>query len=593
MCGIAGICGPRADLAKVRGMADSMPHRGPDADGAWTSPRGAVALSHRRLSILDLSDAGLQPMHRGPLTIVYNGEIYNLPQLRQELLADGAELHSTTDTEVILELYRRKGAACLDDLFGMFAFAIWDEERRELFAARDRMGIKPFVYRVDGPNLAFASEAQALAGLEDWPSCTVDDTSVRDFFTYKYIPTPKTIYREIAKLPAGHSLTWSEADPTPRIHEYWKLESTDERRDLQEAAEEFDALAQDVIRAHALSDVPVGVFLSGGVDSSTVAAHTENPYTFNLGFDVRSHDETPYAAAIAAHLGARHETLRATSDDLEEALGRIAHIYDEPFGDHGAYPIFQISRLARRDAEHPVTVALTGEGGDELFGGYQWHWKLRRPRGGPWQRLLRALSRPNSAVFRSAERRLLGGVDQYAGFLGPFTVAQKRHVLSPDLMERDHDDLWAFRRHWREELPLGKRIQWVDTHVYLRDDMLHKVDRASMAVSLEARPPLVDHRVAEFAMSLHEDLLQRDGRGKLVLRAALESRVPERLLTPKKTGLTAPVKRWIANEPEVLRAAQMRLHARGILRRPFTRLATNEQTWCTLVLDQWFQRHAP
>lgn len=592
MCGIAGICGPRAELSAARGMADSMPHRGPDADDAWASARGGVALSHRRLSILDLSDAGLQPMHRGPLTIVYNGEIYNLPQLRRDLLDDGAELNSTTDTEVILELYRRKGPACLDDLIGMFAFAIWDEGHRSLFAARDRMGIKPFVYRVDGPNFAFASELQALARLEGWPSCTVDDTSVRDFFTYKYIPTPKTIYREVAKLPAGHSLTWSEGDPTPRITEYWAPHSSDERRDLRAAGEEFDALAHDVIRAHALADVPVGVFLSGGVDSSTVAAHTEDPYTFNLGFDVRSHDETPYAAAIAEHLGARHETLRATSDDLEEALARIAHIYDEPFGDHGAYPIFQISRLARRDADNPVTVALTGEGGDELFGGYQWHWKLRRAKGGIWQRVLRALARPNTATFRSAERRLLSGVDQYAAFLGPFTVAQKHHVLSEDLMTPDHDDLWAFRRHWRDDLPLGKRIQWVDTHVYLRDDMLHKVDRASMAVSLEARPPLVDHRIVEFAMTLHEDLLQQGGRGKLVLREALEPRVPERLLTPKKTGLTAPVKRWIASEPSVLRAAQKRLYERGILRRPVTRLATNEQTWCVLVLDRWFQQHA-
>lgn len=581
-------------------MAQDLEHRGPDGCGVWQNAPNAdngprVAFSHRRLAILDLSDAGLQPMKRGSLTITYNGEIYNFRALKAELAADGVELTSNTDTEVVLQLFARYGAQCVHRLIGMFAFAIWDQTKQRLFVARDRLGIKPLLYRNEPDGFAFASQLGPLSRIA--PS-TLDLTAIRDFFSYKYIPTPKTIFEEIKKLPAAHTLTL-EPGKQPVLEEYWQPQSSTKRTDLAEATHELDHLLHEVITEHTLSDVPVGVFLSGGVDSSTVTSHLQQPYTFNLGFDVKSHDETAEARTIAEHLGAHHTTLRATGGDLSEALRLIARIYDEPFGDHGAFPVYQIARLARQHNDHPVTVALTGEGGDELFAGYQWHDKQGRLKAKARHRLLHQLAPPNSAAFRTAERRLLQGVERYATFLGPFTVSQKQALLSDDLLiDQGYDDLWAFQRHWREDLGLTKRLQWMDLHGYLRDDMMTKLDRATMAVGLEARPPLVDHRVVEFALSLAPDLLyqprsdRKPGVGKRVLREALKRRVPPALLTQKKIGFSAPIRRWSQQQPELLKQAQQRLYERQVLRRPSTRLATNEQTWCMLVLDQWLNQHA-
>ena len=580
MCGIVGLIGVPNPRQLVERMTDQLAHRGPDDRGVWA--RRGVALGHRRLSILDLSQAGHQPMSYASQTIVYNGEIYNFRELRREL---SEAFESDSDTEVLLRLFARQGPACLERLHGMFAFAVWDEARRELFLARDRLGIKPVYYRrLDTGGLAFASEIAPLLALGRPP---IDQSAIRDFFSYKYIPTPKSIYQGIHKLPPAHYLTFSpEGSEEPRIERYWQPESTSEVVDGDEALERLEPLLAEAVRSHTLSDVPYGVFLSGGIDSATLLANLDHPRTFTLGFDVRSHDEGAAARAIAEHRGARHHEESADGVDLEEALEAIPTIYGEPFADHGAWPVFLIARAARRH----VTVALAGDGGDELFAGYHWYDKWPRFRSTPLNRFLSPRVPALTATGRSLQRRAAVGLERYSMFLGPFTPQQKRALLVPELTGEEYDDLWYFRRYWREDLPPLKRLQWVDLHTYLVDDMLTKLDRATMAVSLEARPPLLDHRLVELALSLDPRLLRNERHGKVLLRRHLASRIPPQLMTQRKIGFSMPVRSWVRRRPELLRKALERLTRTGILRTDRLPGLNNEQTWSLLVLDSWLQQ---
>ena len=600
MCGIAGIVGagvsPESGARLVAEMTRRLRHRGPDDHGLWN--RGPVHLGHRRLSILDLSQAGHQPMTHGPFTIVYNGEIYNFAALRKEL---GGEFRSRSDTEVVLRLYEQLGPACVHRLEGMFAFAIWDESRRRLFIARDRLGIKPLLYRsLAGGGLAFASELKSLVGLEaplDTPA--VDRSSLSDFFSYKYIPTPKTIWSGVAKLPAAHWLLFEpDRGGEPRLEKYWEPDAGVTVNDLDVALEEFEDLLGRVVKQHTLADVPVGVFLSGGIDSTTLVANLDRPSTFTLGFDIRSHDESSAAREIAAHFATEHHEELATHLDVEEALEAMPALYDEPFGDHGSWAMFMVARLARQK----VKVALTGEGGDEMFAGYHWYDKHPRFRSTVWNRLLASLLPTFSAAGRSHQRRAATGLERYSMFLGPFTPAQKTRLLGPELSspgaasgdDSAYDDLWHFRRYWRQDLDPLKRLQWADLHTYLVDDMLTKVDRATMAVSLEARPPFVDHRIVEFVLSLAPELLRNSDHGKVLPRRFLAGKVPPGTLTRRKIGFSMPVRRWIRQQPALLERALSELSRAGILRSPLPRALdrvpfNNEQCWCLLVLDRWWR----
>lgn len=589
MCGIAGIVGsvdpgliadPRDAVER---MATTLRHRGPDDGGldVLDVRDGVGAFGHRRLAILDPSPAGHQPMTRDGCTIVYNGEIYNFHQLRSQL---PGPFQSNSDTEVLLALYLRHGPACVERLVGMFAFAIWDARQQRLFAARDRLGIKPLIYReLPGGGLAFASEIKALLDLGH-PS--LDRSALRDFFTYKYIPTPKTIFQGIRKLPPAHTLIY---DGTLTISRYWQPESSTSLDHPDTAFEQFSSLLQGVVNDHLLSDVPVGVFFSGGIDSTAVAASVERPRTFTLGFDAKSHDESAIAERIAEHLGTRHRMRRATGAGLEEALDAMPGLYDEPFGDHGSWAMRLIAGVAVED----VKVALTGEGGDELFAGYHWYDKLTRFSSSPGWRFAARFLPTLSTVGRSAERRGASGLERYAMFLGPFTLRQKRALLDPELMAGEYDDLWFFRQHWRPELAPLKRIQWLDLHTYLPEDMLTKVDRATMAVSLEARPPFVDHRMVDFALSLDSTLLQKDGQGKLLSRRYLAPRLPAGVLDRPKIGFSMPVRRWAKRNPALLDAALRRLKRAGVLQSSRQLSLTNEQVWSLLVLDSFLERHAP
>ena len=576
MCGIAGIVGPFGTRERCLAMTERLRHRGPDDGGLFEGP--GIQLGHRRLSIIDLSSAGHQPMTLGDLTLVYNGEIYNYHELRAGL---EGPFFSESDTEVLLRLWAREGARCLEKLHGMFAFALWDARRRTLFAVRDRLGIKPFFYAEVPGGLAFASEPKALLALGPR---SPDPSAIVDFLSYKYVPTPKTVWQGIASLPAAHTLAW---DGALKLERFWQPESSETQRDEAEALEEFSVRLRDAVVSHTVSDTPVGVFLSGGLDSTALVAHLDAPQTFTVGFDTGGREDARFARLVAAHFGTRHHERKVAAPDLETALESVPEIYDGPFGDSSAYATFVVAQASRQQ----VKVALSGEGGDELLSGYGRYGRFLSARPSRAARLASQLLPPFSSAARSLHRRGASGLDLYESLLSVFPLPQKRALLAPGLVPRDYDHLWALRRFWREELPPAKRLQWLDLHSYLPDDLLVKTDRASMAVSLEVRPPLLDHRLVELALSLETRLLRQHGEDKWILRRSLLGRVPEEVLKRSKQGFSMPVRRWVRETPGLVDDALRRLQRAGWLRSAERQRFGGEQLWSLLVLDRW-SRHA-
>ncbi|MDH3402347.1 MAG: asparagine synthase (glutamine-hydrolyzing) [Acidobacteriota bacterium] len=579
MCGIVGIVGrPPEDPGVIARMTALLRHRGPDDSGVWRSP--GAHLGHTRLAILDLSSAGHQPMHLEELALTYNGEIYNFHELRAGL---AGPFRSRTDSEVILHAYRERGAKCVHGFHGMFAFAIWDERRRRLFAARDRLGIKPLYYRPLAGALAFASE---VAPLLELGRPEIDDEALSDYLTYSYVPTPRTPWKGIFKLGPAQTLVWQE--DALRLDRYWRPEPRCSVADLAAATAQLDELLAGIVPEHSLADVPVGVFLSGGIDSATVTAYLDRPRTFTLGQPEAARSEAAAARRVAVHLGTRHTEETAEVADLAGAVDELVEVFGEPFGDSAALAVWLVSRFT---SEH-VKVALSGEGGDEIFCGYRWYGRAMSAPAPAWRRLSAALLPTFTLAGRSAQRRGCADLERYASFLGLFTPAQKRALAGPRLAA-GADDLWHFRRHWRPELPFHQRLQWADLYTYLPDGMLTKVDRASMAFSLEVRPPLLDHRLVEWALTL-DAALQRDAatdRGKLVLRRLMAGRLPPGHLERPKRGFNLAIRRWARANPGLLAGALGRLAANGIIRRPRPFSPTNEQTWALLVLDRWLRRH--
>jgi len=578
MCGIAGIVGPQASAELAREMSARLRHRGPDGDGLWHEP--GAALAHRRLAIIDLSAAGAQPMRLGPHVLTYNGELYNHLALRKTL---PGPFQSHSDTEVLLKLLARDGAGCLERLVGMYAFAVWDSEKRTLLAVRDRLGIKPLYYRLLPGGIAFASELKALLALG---TPRIDPSAVRDFLFHGYVPAPKTIFQGIAKLPAGHLLEW--ADGKVRIQRYWRP-STDIRvTDEAAALAELDELLRVVIPDHTLADVPVGVFLSGGIDSALTTYYLEAPRTFTLGFDESDRSEAEAARAVAAHFHTQHAELTARSADLETALDTIPRMFDEPFGDSAAWSNYLIAERARRE----VTVALSGEGGDEIFCGYPRYWSDVGSRSTTLNRALAHWLPPLSRFGQSMQRRALTGLPGFAAALGGMTGVQVDALLGPAWLERDYDYCWFYREFWRESLDPLSQLRWLDLNTDLAEGLLTKVDRTSMAHSLEVRPPLLDHRLVEFMLGVDPRLLvdRNRHRGKLLVRSLMEPRLPLGHLDRPKSGFGLPVHRWIRSHPRLFDDAVRRLTERGVLRRPVS--TEFRRAWYLLVLDRWFSAFA-
>jgi len=593
MCGIAGLFrasgGEENQLAAIASsMTERLAHRGPDAAGYWTHASTGIAFGHRRLSVLDLSQAGSQPMHSdcGRFTVTFNGEIYNHLDIRSELEAAGAapNWRGHSDTETLLYAIRYWGVeVALKRISGMFALALWDERERTLTLARDRFGEKPLFYGWSGRDLVFASELKALATHPSW-SPSLDRNALTSFMRYAYVPAPSTIWTGIRKLPSASCVTFtahtspgSMPAPTP----YWSLRevvvAAQEKRiaDEQEAVAELQRLLSIAIKRQCLSDVPLGAFLSGGIDSSTIVAlmqaQASQPVrTFTIGFREDAFDEAAEARQVAAHLGTSHTELYVDARTAMDVIPKLPTMYDEPFADSSQIPTHLVAALARQH----VTVALSGDAGDELFGGYNRHvWgnslnarfaalpaALRRALG----IFLRAVSpEPAGTIARLAApllparlnvRRAGDQMAKLARIIGSTSLDDMyRELCSIDsdpaqtVLQGEEGGSWSAEEMSKVKMELDPldRMTLADSLSYLTDDILQKVDRAAMAVALETRVPFLDKDVVEFAARIPPGMKVRDGRGKWLVRQVLYQHVPQNLVDRPKTGFGIPIDDWL------------------------------------------------
>lgn len=566
MCGIAGfVTNDRerpADPALTRAMCDRMLHRGPDGYGHFEN--GPVALGHRRLSIIDLA-TGQQPMGNedGSLQVVFNGEIYNYLDLRAELLAKGHQFRTNSDTEVLLHLYEEERERMAERLNGMFAFAIWDGRSNELFLARDRFGKKPLYYTESAPgfSLVFASELKAFEAVEGM-DFAVRPESVADFLALSYVPDPHSIYKTINKLPPATTLTLTANGV--RLRRYWSLVYCATGETPPSAEKELGELAMDAVTKRMISDVPLGAFLSGGVDSSGVVAYMSQAAagrvkTFSIGFTAKEFDETGYARQIAGRYGTDHYE-RTVTPDIAEVLGVLVYHFDEPFGDSSAVPMLYLSRMTRER----VIVALSGDGADEIFGGYRRYRfgvaeeRVRQRYLGSFGRRLAAslgqvypkfdyLPRPLRAKATLVNLGLELG-DAYFSSMTTFRDDGLRAILAPDLAASmgGYDSRVSYRERFRRISHLGplEQMQAVDLETWLPGDILVKADRATMAYSLEGRAPWLDYRIAELAARLPSSWKIKGLQGKYGFKRLLEPLVPNEVLYRRKMGFSAPLAEW-------------------------------------------------
>jgi asparagine synthase (glutamine-hydrolysing) len=567
MCGIAGIMDIRGrrpiDEPLLRRMTDRIAHRGPDGNGFHVAP--GIGLGHRRLAIIDVVH-GQQPLFNedDTIAVTFNGEIYNFQEIAAELEGKGHRFRTQCDTEVIVHAWEEWGEACLTRFRGMFAFALWDAARETLFLARDRLGKKPLYYALlaDG-RLIFASELKALLVCPDLPR-DLDPTAVEDYFAYGYVGEGKSIYRGVAKLAPAHCLTVRRAAAMPAPLPYWDIVFTDAARVTEtEARAELVARLREAVELRLISDVPLGAFLSGGVDSSAIVAlmagSGDTVNSFSIGFTQAAFDESAYAERVAKQYGTRHLGRIVDADDFD-VVGRLAAIYDEPFADSSAIPTYRVCALARER----VTVALSGDGGDELFAGYRryrWHRREEQLRGflpaalrrGVFGALARIYPKldwaPRALRARSTFGELAG--DSLDGYFRNVSMLddEARSLL---FSRRFKNELQGYRareqlaRHFAAAPTEDKlsRAQYVDLKTYLPGDILTKIDRASMANSLEVRAPFLDHRFVEWSATLPPALKLRNGLGKYVLKRALEPMLPHDLLYRPKQGFSVPLAAW-------------------------------------------------
>jgi len=624
MCGICGVVSteapPSADV--VRAMCDTLKHRGPDDQGCYVDEFAGLGV--RRLSIIDLA-SGHQPMTNENRTIwlVFNGEIYNYLALRRQFEHRGHVFRTRSDTEVILHAYEEYGAACVEHFNGMFAFAVWDSGARRLLLARDRLGIKPLFFWNEGGELVFGSELKALL-VDPRVSRAMDPKAIDQFLLHEYVPGPRTIFREVHKLPPGHTLVFEKGQLT--LREYWTPQRQSVPKDDQGCAERLGELLDEAVRGQMVSDVPVGILLSGGIDSSTVLSlmpqNGSRIPSFSIGFEDPTYNELPYAQMVASRFDAvaHQDILRPDVTDLAQRL--IGHL-DEPLGDFSIFSTYLVSKLARES----VKVVLSGDGGDEVFAGYetymaQWAdgYYSRLP-AGLRQRLLPGVF--NRLPQQAAKKGLLNKSKRFVegGSLRPslrharwmtfLTAEDKRELYMPDFWRQLGDprsigpieERFA-RAHAAGFDPLAQQ-QYVDVATYLADDILTKVDRMSMAASLEVRVPLLDHRIVEFALSLPPHLKLHRLRTKVLLRRVMKNRLPTPILRRPKQGFSIPLKHWLRKElrpllldvltPDTIRRRgyfEEETVTRWITEHMQGRVNHSHRLWALLLLELWQQANS-
>ena len=644
MCGIAGLIdakgrrAPDANRRLAQAMADAIRHRGPDGSGVWGDGEAGVWLSHRRLAIIDLTEAGAQPMAtpdgRGHLT--YNGEAYNAPDLRPDLEAAGYAFRGHSDTEVILYGCQYWGVAeTARRLTGMFAFAYWDARDRKLWLVRDRLGKKPIYWMNRGGSFAFASELRPLLLHPEAPR-GIDRSSVAEYLRTLYVAAPHSIIDGVHKLEPGGILTFEPASGRVTTERYWSLDREVARAQAdpfcgtpEDAVSEAERLLDDSTRIRLMSDVPLGAFLSGGIDSSTIVALMQKhsagaTRTFSIGYRDSEYDEARHAEQIAAHLGTDHTTFYLEPDDALAVVPELPRIFDEPFADASQIPTYMVSRLARQH----VTVALTGDGGDEVFAGYNRH----AAAGGLLGRLGR-LPGPVRAAMAGTMTSLSPNQWQsllriVPGRVRPRAVGEKLHKLAPLLRLKGRDQYRRLISQWPDPAAIARgggerpgpiddegldallpdrvaEMRYLDLVTYLPGDILTKVDRASMAVSLETRAPLLDHRLVEFSFRLPSSIHLRGGQTKWVLRQILERHVPRSLYDRPKMGFGVPIDSWLRGPlrdwaEDLL--GERRLRDQGLLRpEPVRdlwrqhlsgRVNAQYQIWGVLMLNAWIDAYS-
>ncbi|MBF0323978.1 MAG: asparagine synthase (glutamine-hydrolyzing) [Alphaproteobacteria bacterium] len=641
MCGLTGFIeagGNSAEVleARVRAMADTLRHRGPDDDGVWVDAAAGLALGFRRLSIIDLSPAGHQPMvsDDGRFVIVFNGEAYNFKDLRATLEERGVRFRGQSDSEVVLAACATWGVVeTARQLIGMFAFALWDRHQRRLWLVRDRLGVKPLYWGQIGRLFLFGSELKALRAYPGWRP-ELDPASAAAFLRHTYCPTPSTIYRGINKLLPGQVLT-VDSDGAIGMQPYWSLADAASRGirsrrpiDEADAADQLELLLGDAVERRLVSDVPVGAFLSGGIDSSAVVAmmcrrSTGSVHTYSIGFDLADYDETPQARAVARHLGTVHTEFRLEPSHALAVIPSLPEWFDEPFADSSQVPTLLVSQLARRD----VTVALAGDGGDEAFGGYQRYFSAIDLE----ERLARMPRLPRhllGKVFRTLPPRtmtaLLSLVPRpWRPREGAEALQWLSDILAADSREALYRHIVSIWVHPSEAMPgiaeamgagwtaipseldadFADRMMYLDQATYLCDDILVKVDRASMAHSLEVRSPFLDHRIVEFAWTLPPALRMGAGIGKKVLRTVLARHLPPALMDHPKKGFAVPIGEWLRGplrdwaedllDPRAL-AAHGLFDAKAVRRcwdeHCAGRNGRDARVWSILMLQAWHRR---
>lgn len=587
MCGITGYINIHNKISQsvIQQMTDALLHRGPDGGDTYIAENGHYALGHRRLSFLDLSEQGKQPMKgsSGKVFITFNGEIYNFPELKKEL-ANDYDFKTSTDTEVILAGYQKWGIGVVNQLKGMFAFALLDEEKQQLYLVRDRFGIKPLYYTIQHNQLAFASELKAIHAA-NVVSKEIDFSAFADYFVYRYIPSPKTIWKNIHKLPPAHYAAIDLKNLNCDLVEYWKLPVDNQQQNDQQMIEEVGTILQESVRQHMYADVPVGSFLSGGYDSSALVSYMDQlgqkPTTFSIGFSKWEKSEDHFAKIVANHLNVPNEAVVADKASLR-LIDRMATVYDEPIADISIVPTYMVSQLARSR----VKAVLSGEGADELFGGYTWQHDFFN-------------QQYPSSVLDKLKRKLFKNdpVSYYANAMamGWFDREELRKMLHPDLHQYIPEDVhWFYRQHFKKNLSPLKSIQYMDIKCFMGELVLTKVDRASMANSLEVRVPFLDHELFEYVFKLDEKKYFRKDQTKYLLYKNIEKQLPKEILERKKQGFVGPDSYYMDIKWYQDQLKNSRLVALNIVNQQYIDDLFNEsynwKLWKLLIMEKWFQQ---
>jgi len=625
MCGICGVvsfqAGHVTDKSILQRMNQTLNHRGPDDEGYYQDTQASLAM--RRLSIIDLF-TGQQPIanENSDIWVVYNGEIYNFQAVRAELQQRGHQFKTQTDTEIIVHAYEEYGDDCVKRFNGMFALALWDSRRCRLFMARDHLGIKPLYYWAGQDKLVFGSELKALVIHPDVPR-QINLAAVDLFLSLEYIPSPLTIYEGIFKLPPGHILVMEAG--RLQLSQYWDVARQPVGEDEDECAETLAGLMKEAVQIRMISDVPVGAFLSGGIDSSAVVGYmsqfsSKPVQTFTIGFADSTYNELPFAEAVAKHFCTDHH-YEMLNPDIASLAEQLVQHHDEPFADTSIFPTYLVSKLARQH----VKVALSGDGGDELFAGYDTYraeqlnhhygklpGALRRNVFPAFANMLPpqpAKKGTINKVKRMIEGGALDPALQHARWMIFMNNREKNSLYQPDLMEMLKYEATEtfFERHFQNANAFDTlaQQQYVDMKTYLPDDILTKVDRMSMAVSLEARVPLLDHRIAEFALNLPPHMKLNRSRTKIIMRRAVRRLVPDLVLEKPKEGFSIPMKHWLGSslKPMMLDLlAENSVHQRGYFKPQVVstwmrehldgRANHSHRLWALMVLELWHRAEA-